>query len=503
MALFLAFLASFVQLQTAGAVSSLTVDTTSGKVTGLINDTTPNVAQFLGIPYAEPPTGDRRWLPSIAKSREESIDATKFGLSCPQFDGNAPTVWNTDAREFVVPANTTGEDCLSVNVWAPWKPDSSEPLPVIAWIYGGAFQTGGGNVEYQNPSRWIERSQKHIVVGINYRVNIFGFPNAAGLNESEQNLGLLDQRLGLEWIRSNIANFGGDPSRISLWGQSAGAMSVDYYNFAYPEDPIVSGLIMDSGSAFLALGTVDPEHKNFSFVAGHFGCGNLSTQAELDCMRNVSSADIEAFMKSWSDAGSSPALSFNPIVDNRTKFANYTARALAGNFTKNPAIAGTTTNEGEPFGPYDRENGPDLAVANATTLAAFLCPIVKTTSDRYAVNVPTFRYLYGGNFSNISPQWWEGAYHSSELPLIFGTHGIARGASTPFEIQVSMQMQDYWLAFAEDPVNGLPEMGWTAYMPEGNAVFIGRDVVVQPIAESRLEAPCDGERPRPGAFLPP
>lgn len=168
MSLILGLFIGFLHLHTANAVRNLTIETSSGPVTGIINGTTPNVAQFLGIPFAEQPVGARRWLPAIAKSREDYIDATRFGHSCPQFEGNASNVWLDDAPEFVTPTDTTGEDCLSVNVWAPWKQDhqDDEPLPVIAWIYGGAFQTGGGNIEYQNPSRWIERSQKHIVVGI-------------------------------------------------------------------------------------------------------------------------------------------------------------------------------------------------------------------------------------------------------------------------------------------------------------------------------------------------
>ncbi|PSN70828.1 para-nitrobenzyl esterase [Corynespora cassiicola Philippines] len=508
MVLAVAVLVAFLQSRAVSAVGNLTIDTTSGPVTGLVNGTTPHVAQFLGIPFAEQPVGERRWLPPVAKSREERIDATRFGPGCPQFEGNASNVWLTDAPEFVTPANTTGEECLVVNVWAPWKQQQkkkhNESLPVIAWIYGGGFQTGSGHIEYQLPAQWIERSQKHIVVGINYRLNIFGFPNAAGLKDDEQNLGFLDQRLGLEWIRANIANFGGDPDRITLWGQSAGAISVDNYNFAYPEDPIVSSLIMNSGSSHLPLTAVDPTHTNFTFVANHFGCGNSSAEAEIDCLRNVSSTDIVAFLKTRTDTGATPALSFNPIVDNRTKFSNYTARALAGNYTKKPAIIGTVTHEGQPFLPYDQENGPDEAIANATTLQLFLCPVVQTTLDRYASSTTTFRYLYGGNFSNIAPQWWEGAYHSSELPLIFGTHDIARTPSTPFQYDVSHQMQDYWLAFAEDPINGLPKLGWEAYEPQGQAVLIGyEDVVTQPIAESRLEAPCDGLTPREGALPPP
>ncbi|KAH7128128.1 Alpha/Beta hydrolase protein [Dendryphion nanum] len=512
MALVVGLLLGLLQSQTASAVSSLTIETSSGPVTGLINRTTPNVAQFLGIPYAEPPVGDRRWLPAIAKSRQARIDATRFGWSCPQFEGNGSSVWLTDVPETVTPPNTFSEDCLFVNVWAPYqqkeekkkKNNHDEPLPIIAWIHGGAFKTGGGNIQYQIPSQWIERSQKHIVIGINYRLNIFGFPNAKGLKDDEQNLGFLDQRLALEWIRKNAANFGGDPARITLWGQSAGAASVDNYNYAYPKDPIVSGLIMDSGVSILPLVSTDVQKSNFSFVANHFGCTSNNTQTELDCFRNISSSAIEDFLKQYNDAATAPALAFNPVNDERTKFANVTARTLAGNFTKKPAIIGTNVNEGEAFLPYNRTFGPDKATADFFTLQVFLCPAVKTTQDRYAASASTFRFLYGGNFSNISPQWWEGAYHSAELPLIFGTHDIARSKSTPFEYAVSEKMQDYWVAFARDPERGLGRLGWKSYRPEGEAVLIGyKDVVSQPIKESRLDEACVGAMPRPGATTPP
>lgn len=170
-----------------------------------------------------------------------------------------------------------------------------------------------------------------------YRVNIFGFPNAAGLHQNEINPGLLDQRLALEWVRSNIAAFGGDPARITLWGQSAGAMSVDYYNFAYPKDTIVPSLIMDSGTALLPLsmiGSHDTKHSNFTFVAGQLGCGDLSPQDELACMRKVSAANIEDFVEVYQDKGTQPPISFIPAIDNRTRFEDYTARALAKDFAQ-------------------------------------------------------------------------------------------------------------------------------------------------------------------------
>ena len=316
-------------------------------------------------------------------------------------------------------------------------------------------------------------------------------------------MGLLDQRLAVEWVRDNIRNFGGDPDRIILWGQSAGASSVDEYNFAYPDDHIVSGLIMNSGTSFLGISSKDVQRTNFTFVAHHFGCNGTNAEAEIDCLRGVDSVAITQYLKQYADSGTSPSLSFVPVVDNRTVFANYTARALAGKFSGKPAIVGNTNKEGTAFVPYNQTYGPNTTLADAATASIFHCPAVKTTRDRYAANATTFRYLYAGNFSNISPQPWEGAYHSSDLPLYFGTYGIARGNGTAFERAVSEKVQDYYLAFAKDPVHGLPEMGWEAYKPNGEAVLIAYDgKVVQGIEQSTLEKPCNGLMPN-GLSIPP
>lgn len=166
-----------------------------------------------------------------------------------------------------------------------------------------------------------------------YRLNVFGNPKARGMDRP-LNLGLLDQRMGLEWVQTNIANFGGDPSKITIWGQSAGASSVDYLNFAYPDNPIVHGIIMDSSSSLSNSGSATSIGDSFTNLAGHFGCGNLSATNEFNCMKKIDQLRIEAFLKKYEDAGTEPSFSFGPMADNVTVFANYTERFISGNFSK-------------------------------------------------------------------------------------------------------------------------------------------------------------------------
>lgn len=340
------FLATLVSLDSASAspacASNLIVSTNEGRVHGTIPKGNPGVRQFSGIPYAKPPVGDLRFAPAQPASKRpahEVLDVSRFPPSCPQILEN----WNTniyirDVNQFNLQGlNTTGavsEDCLTLSVFTPSGKHvgPASKLPVLVYIYGGSFTSGGQDIPYQNPTQWIQRSQSHIVVVPNYRVSFFGFPSSAALPLEEHNLGLLDQRLAVEWVHANIASFGGDPERMTLWGQSAGAMSLASYSYAYPEKPIVKGLIQDSGSEdiFQLLHATAPySYSNFTFVAKNVGCAGLETdpKAELACMRKVPFEKIEAFRAQYSKSKGTPALSFAPFYDNRTVFSNFKDRA--------------------------------------------------------------------------------------------------------------------------------------------------------------------------------
>lgn len=270
----------------------------------------------------------------------------------------------------------------------------------------------------------------------------------------------------MEWVRDNIANFGGDPSRITLFGQSAGAASVDYYSYAYASDPIVVGLIAESGTTGIS-GLPYSESSsatNWYTVTSTVGCGNATTDstALMACMRAL---PFDTILSAVPTTGLSSIFSaFGPTVDNITVFANYSEQTPASI----PMLLGSN----------DYEAGiwkTELALDEITypedlwdemNLAGFNCLIGTRANLSLAAGNPTWRYRFHGIFPNTNISSEGGAYHGSELTLIFGTE-FETPASTAEEIQVADYVQGAWLAFAKDPVNGLGsyEGGWPQYDP--------------------------------------
>ncbi|ESZ93847.1 hypothetical protein SBOR_5788 [Sclerotinia borealis F-4128] len=422
--------------------NGLVVKTTSGEIHGFINQTTPQVRQFLGVPYAEPPIGNLRFAAPQTKTKGSSINATAFPPSCMQLASNGSTIYTNVVPEFLINGGQS-EDCLYLSIWAPAR-ETNESLPVFVYIPGGGFTTGGQNSLYKIPDRWVQKTQSHIVVVMNYRVNVFGFPNAKALTE-DRNPGLLDQRKAVEWVHQNIASFNGDPNRMILWGQSAGGASADSYGYAYPNNPIVKGLIIDSGSAYL-LGSTDVLQTNFTALAGMVGCKDLKAEAEIGCMRNISASVIENALSSYANSGVTPKLAFTPFPDNVTAFSNGADRAARGLVAKLPAIIGSNTNEGAGFVPFS-ENGPGAAILNATTQSIIACPVAREVSN-----------------------------------------------STPYEYEVADTMQALWLSFANDAGKAptVDGMTWPVYEVETKSmvVFAEGETVVQLEGGERIDGGC-------------
>ncbi|KAI0435601.1 Alpha/Beta hydrolase protein [Xylaria telfairii] len=481
---------------------SVTVNTTSGVYAPYVNNAFPSVALFLDIPYAQNPTGTLRFAPPLAALPRENggvTYATSLPLGCfqytlPVLEGTV-SFYSEKSTLFQRgdSANTT-EDCLRLSIFAPKttveyaasnstsSSNRGDGLPVVVWIHGGGFSIGGTNVPYQLSPSWVERSQAHIVVQVQYRLNLLGQPNAAGLaiphsssgRNENLNFGLLDQRLAVEWVRDNIDRFGGDPGRITLWGQSAGAYNSDGYLFAWAKDPIVKGVIANSGNAiaipaFLGDAT---DHSVFSTAAQRLGCGGLSPTNELECMRAVPASDIKKYLQGPVGAisAANDSLVFSTIIDNVTFFSNYPGRIEAKDTSLYasgiPLLTSTTTDEGTAVVPYEFDGSatatelpPELAeVADAFT-RNLRCTTLQDVKLRAGVGATTYRFLYGGNFSDVSPVPWLGAYHTADLPMVFGTYGL-EGSLSAFEEQVSRRMQDLYLEFIKDPAEGLKRAGW-------------------------------------------
>ncbi|RYO77864.1 hypothetical protein DL762_008990 [Monosporascus cannonballus] len=299
--------------------TQLRVKTENDVVLGTIAPAAPGVHQFLGIPYAEPPLNELRFAPPQPKRPfPRPVQATKIPPSCIQYLTNNGSVYTREVLEFNLcgldkTSAHISEDCLTLSVWTPAKTRMKNLLPVFTFLHGGGFRWGGQDQPYNRPTQWVQRSKSHIVVILNHSLNFFGFPNAAGLGQEKQNVGLMDQRLAVEWVRDNIERVGGDPSLLVIWGQSAGAIATGYYAFAYHGDPIVSALIMDSGTELVDKTTHDPTHFYFSWVASQVGCEKPSAEEELACMRRVDAKRTEG-----------------------------------------PAIIGSNAEDGVPFAPYNR-----------------------------------------------------------------------------------------------------------------------------------------------------
>ena len=270
----------------------------------------------------------------------------------------------------------------------------------------------------------------------------------------------------MEWVRDNIANFGGDPSRIILFGQSAGAASVDFYSYAYTSDPIATGFISESGTAFswgLPHQATDAETYWFN-VTATMGCGDATSNATevLSCMRTKDYQDILDAIPGADSVQSSILGYFGPTVDNTVIFANYSARTPASV----PLLIGNNNYEAGLF-------RTEFALRNVTysdvfwddfDIQEFTCPAGIRANASVAAKNPTWRYRYFGVFPDMEVSSESGTWHTSEVPVIFDTVP-ADPDPTADEISIANYMRGAWATFAKDPANGLSTYGegWPTY----------------------------------------
>ncbi|KAG4435350.1 hypothetical protein IFR05_009173 [Cadophora sp. M221] len=466
------------------------VDTSSGSVTGHAASVNAEVSEYLGIPFAQPPVGNLRWTAPQAYNSTGAINGTDYGFSCPagaQVSPNFAAIQaanvTSSGLQILASLGQIGdkfsEDCLTLNIWT--KPQAGESKKaVLVWIYGGGFTTGNSDNPAYN-GQYIVEDEDVVLVSFNYRLNVFGFP---GYTNGTKNLGLLDQRLAVEWVRDNIEKFGGDPSRITLFGQSAGSASVDYHTFAWADDPIAHSFIEQSGSVLGPGGGLGAISANTA--AGYWyaaatvlDCGDKSTEKDklLACMKSKSYEEILKAIAQGAE-GSAIAASFGPTVDDKVVFSNYTQLAIQGKFSKLPLLLGSTDYEAGLFRVLDsfRNETKSDAYYGAFNDLGFVCPGAQRAAYSIASDVPTWRYRWFGAFPNtqLTTVPYSGAWHASELPVLFNNPPSGGGIpnDTEAEIAIGSYIRGAWATFAKNPADGLSsyEGGWPQYVPGENTL---------------------------------
>jgi len=328
------------------------------------------IEQFPGIPFALPPTGSLRLKPpQPIETPIGNYEATANAHSCPQFvfsdnpalNGGVSNSLLGDVADSGLAQKilSESEDCLYLNIQRPAGTNSSSKLPVLFWIFGGGFELGW-NFMYDGIGwvQWsIDMSQPIVFVAVQYRVGGFGFLGGSEiLKDGSANLGLLDQRAGLQWISDNIEAFGGDPSKVTIWGESAGSISVFDQMLAYDGNntyngkPLFRGAIMNSGSVIPANPVDCPKAQNiYNSVVEAGGCTNASDT--LECLRGLSYSDFLYAANSVPAILSyqSVALAYLPRPDGTFMTDSPDNLIFAGKFADVPFIIGDQEDEGTLF----------------------------------------------------------------------------------------------------------------------------------------------------------
>ncbi|KAK0222165.1 carotenoid ester lipase precursor [Armillaria fumosa] len=404
---FLVLLGLHACVVTSAVISSRAGPTVTLDSATFTGTTSGSVSKFLGIPFAQPPTGGRRFrLPEAHPAYNGTYDASAFGPSCPQQAVKLPILTGLPAEvvDYVVNSIFSAvlpgdEDCLTINVLKPASATSNSKLPVVAWIFGGGFELGG-TAMYDGTSivsRSITLNQPVIYVSMNYRVSGFGFLASKEVKEAAVgNLGLHDQREALRWIQKYIATFGGDPTKVTIWGESAGAISAAMHTIAYDGDTqgLFRAAFMQSGSP-IPVGDLEGGQKYYDDIVVQTGCSG--SDDTLACLRTVSYETLKAAIDNspFIFDYQSLKLAWLPRADGVLFSDNPQRLVEQGKIANVPIVSGDCDDEGTLF---------SLASLNVTTnaeVATYLKTVIFTNISDQDVN--TLLELYPANPLDGSP----------------------------------------------------------------------------------------------------
>ena len=319
------------------------VNTGSGPIRGKEVDIHGKIHyEFLGIPYAQPPLGELRFKPPVPVSPWTSVlDAFSDGPMCMQKE--------SEVIEATPGQSNMSEDCLTLNIFTN-SLSSKEPQAVMLWIHGGGFSIGSKDA-YRMQGIVDEDV---VLVTINYRLHALGFMSF-GNNLVSGNMGLRDQHLAIQWVRFNIHHFGGDPNKITIFGESAGGVSVHAQVLSPANNGILAGAIAQSGSALYL--NIEPRGLEVDFARNaliEMGCPTTMDQASLDCMQEISAEDatyriIDAEEAQY-DPDLQPKFIYMPVIDSYAESPFIPMDPLeamkSGMFNRIPFMSGTVAMEG-------------------------------------------------------------------------------------------------------------------------------------------------------------
>jgi para-nitrobenzyl esterase len=470
------------------------------------------VASYLGIPYAKPPVGALRWrAPQPPDAWAQVREAIHFGPSCYQ---DPPAPFGPYSPEFLI-SLPVDEDCLYLNVWTPTRRKGK--LPVYVFIPGGAFLAGSGSVPIYNGTSLAAKGV--VVVTINYRLGVFGFLALPALTResgigSSGNYGLEDAIAALRWVHANIARFGGSPSLVTVAGQSAGAMMVNDLLVSSAARGLFARAIAESGAGMgIPLMTLrEAEHWGLGFrkAAGAASVAQLRALSAARLQQVASAYQLAA--REQLQAGEPAAalvLLFAPNIDGRLLSAdpegdahpqsnvplltgfNSDEIAAAPGVTPAAFIARVRKRYGAFAGRF-LDLYPHATVAQATESAAIL------TRDRYMASLLFFSqaraqasaeaiydYLFDHAYPGSDPAKF-GAFHTAEVPYVFGALRQKGRVFSAADYAVSHQLQTYWIAFMRtgDPnADDLPH--WPrAGNPQGLVMGLGDHLGARPALSS-------------------
>lgn len=451
------------------------VQTRSGPVRGI---TEGGVASFKGIPYAAAPVGANRWrAPQPVKGWHKVRDGSRYGADCAQ----AP--FPPDAA----PIRTApSEDCLYLNVWKPAGAKPGAKLPVMVWIHGGGFVNGGSSPAVYSGQNFARDGV--VLVSINYRLGRFGFFAHPGLSVEGGggNFGFLDQIAALEWVKANIARFGGDPARVTVFGESAGGMSVHMLL----QTPLARGLfaraIIESGGG--RDGTLPMPDKAKATEIG-MAFAPAATAAQLRAMPEALVVGGLSMMTM-----AQPGYS-GPMVDKRTIFGSSVDMIAAGRYARVPVMVGANSADGFPFvtdkDKVFAELGADEAEARrlydpdgkanglmlATGISAdrmFIEPARAVARALAARGTSVWLYRFSHNGVKMGAGMG-GAPHASELPYVFDLPALRPDQiDTGQDAAVAQKTHAYWVNFGKygHPEGKARSLHWPAAAADDTKVFV-------------------------------